>query len=180
MDHPLGWEIFSHSGISHGNGTSDDNQTSSDVPSKPIDLEKLFTPASDSGEITPSRNRKMYSSSSFYSSNLHPTLEDQVDLARKISHSLSDISNQQSKGQSMYVNRKKKSVKWIHEVEVWQAEWPSAAVPGLSAGCAKWGGKRACGCAMATRVGWIPCIGAPPPPGAATYLPKKRSSFSDG
>nr|CAD7400964.1 unnamed protein product [Timema poppensis] len=93
----------------------DDNQTSSDVPSKPIDLEKLFTPASDSGEITPSRNRKMYSSSSFYSSNLHPTLEDQVDLARKISHSLSDISNQQSKGQSMYVNRKKKSVKWIHE-----------------------------------------------------------------
>nr|CAD7446039.1 unnamed protein product [Timema bartmani] len=151
----------------------DDNQTSSDVPSKPIDLEKLFTPASDSGEITPSRNRKMYSSSSFYSSNLHPTLEDQVDLARKISHSLSDISNQQSKGQSMYVNRKKKSVKWIHEealkrlclgenrrrkergrklesrelserrkvlVEVWQAEWPSAAVPGLSAGCAKWGG----------------------------------------
>nr|CAD7446040.1 unnamed protein product [Timema bartmani] len=32
---------------------------------------------------------------------------------------------------------------------------------------------------MATRVGWIPCIGAPPPPGAATYLPKKRSSFSD-
>nr|CAD7405678.1 unnamed protein product [Timema cristinae] len=142
----------------------DDKQTSSDVPSKPIDLEKLFTPASDSGEITPARNRKMYSSSSFYSSNLHPTLEDQVDLARKISHSLSDISNQQSKGQSMYVNRKKKSVKWIHEVQdVLSGE-----------------GKKACGCTMATRVGWIPCIGAPPPPGAATYLPKKRSSFSDG
>nr|CAD7570400.1 unnamed protein product [Timema californicum] len=110
----------------------DDNQTSSDVPSKPIDLEKLFTPASDSGEITPSRNRKMYSSSSFYSSNLHPTLEDQVDLARKISHSLSDISNQQSKGQSMYVNRKKKSVKWIHEVMVLVSLWLVASASPLS------------------------------------------------
>lgn len=56
----------------------------------------------------------MYSSSSFYSPNLHPTVEDQVQLARRISQSLSDISNEQSKGQSMYVNRKKRSVKWIH------------------------------------------------------------------
>lgn len=44
-------------------------------------------------------------------------MEDQVELARRISHSLSDISNQQSKGQSMYVNRKKRSVKWVHEGE---------------------------------------------------------------
>lgn len=42
-------------------------------------------------------------------------MEDQVELARRISHSLSDISNQQSRGQSMYVNRKKRSVKWVHE-----------------------------------------------------------------
>lgn len=81
--------------------------------SKPIDLEKLFTPASDSGEATPSRNRKMYASSSFYSP-IHPTVEDQVELARRISSSLSDISNKQSKGQSMYVNRMKRSVKWVH------------------------------------------------------------------
>ncbi|XP_046393774.1 uncharacterized protein LOC124161490 isoform X4 [Ischnura elegans] len=80
-----------------------------------IDLEKLFTPASDSGELTPSsRNRKMYSSSSFYLPS-HPTVEEQVDLARRISRSLADSSNQQSKGQSMYVNRKKRSVKWVHE-----------------------------------------------------------------
>lgn len=57
---------------------------------------------------------KMYASSSFYGPH-HPTMEEQVDLARRISHSLSDISNQQSKGQSMYVNRKKRSVKWVHE-----------------------------------------------------------------
>ncbi|XP_046393772.1 uncharacterized protein LOC124161490 isoform X2 [Ischnura elegans] len=82
-----------------------------------IDLEKLFTPASDSGELTPSsRNRKMYSSSSFYLPS-HPTVEEQVDLARRISRSLADSSNQQSKGQSMYVNRKKRSVKWVHEGE---------------------------------------------------------------
>uniref|UniRef100_A0A1B6I0R3 Uncharacterized protein n=1 Tax=Homalodisca liturata TaxID=320908 RepID=A0A1B6I0R3_9HEMI len=83
---------------------------------KSIDLEKLFTPATDSGEVTPSRNRKMYASSSFYGPH-HPTMEEQVDLARRISHSLSDISNRQSKGQSMYVNRKKRSVKWVHEGE---------------------------------------------------------------
>ena len=60
---------------------------------------------------------KMFASSSFYKPSLHPTVEDQVELARRISQSLSDISNQQSKGQSMYVNRKKRSVKWVHEGE---------------------------------------------------------------
>lgn len=57
---------------------------------------------------------KMYASSSFYGPD-HPTVEQQFELARRISSSLSDISNQQSKGQSMYVNRKKRSVKWVHE-----------------------------------------------------------------
>ncbi|KAH8252422.1 hypothetical protein KR038_010703, partial [Drosophila bunnanda] len=79
-----------------------------------IDLRKIFTPATDTPEILP-KNRKLYASSAFYSPTLHPTVEDQVELARRISHSLSDISNQTSKGQSMYVNRKKRSVKWVHE-----------------------------------------------------------------
>ncbi|KAM7341256.1 uncharacterized protein ACRADG_012208 isoform 2-T3 [Cochliomyia hominivorax] len=82
--------------------------------SKKIDLHKIFTPATDAEEILP-KNRKLYASSAFYSPTLHPTVEDQVELARRISHSLSDISNQQSRGQSMYVNRKKRSVKWVHE-----------------------------------------------------------------
>lgn len=56
---------------------------------------------------------RMYASSSFYAPN-HPTVEDQLELARRISHSLSDSSNRQSKGQSMYVSRKKRSVQWIH------------------------------------------------------------------
>jgi hypothetical protein len=58
---------------------------------------------------------KLFASSSFYSPTIHPTVEDQVELARRISHSLGESANQQSKGQSMYVNRKKRSVKWIHD-----------------------------------------------------------------
>ncbi|EDV45261.2 uncharacterized protein Dere_GG16382 [Drosophila erecta] len=82
--------------------------------SKTVDLRKIFTPATDAAEILP-KNRKLYASSAFYSPTLHPTVEDQVELARRISHSLSDISNQTSKGQSMYVNRKKRSDNWVHE-----------------------------------------------------------------
>lgn len=57
----------------------------------------------------------MFGSSAFYTKGLHPTVEEQVELARRISSSLSDVSNKTSKGQSMYVNRKKRSVKWVHE-----------------------------------------------------------------
>lgn len=37
-----------------------------------------------------------------------------MELARRISSSLSDVSNQRSKGQTMYVNRKKRSTGWVH------------------------------------------------------------------
>ncbi|XP_076226632.1 uncharacterized protein LOC116427254 isoform X2 [Nomia melanderi] len=82
--------------------------------STPVNLQKLLTPASDSEGIVQSKNRKMFASSYFYAPT-HPTVEDQVELARRISHSLSDVKNMKSKGQSMYVNRKKRSVKWIHD-----------------------------------------------------------------
>ncbi|KRK04833.1 uncharacterized protein LOC6523712 isoform X17 [Drosophila yakuba] len=98
------------------NSTADSvslNESESTNVSKTVDLRKIFTPATDAAEILP--NRKLYASSAFYSPTLHPTVEDQVELARRISHSLSDISNQTSKGQSMYVNRKKRSDKWVHE-----------------------------------------------------------------
>lgn len=58
---------------------------------------------------------KLYASSAFFTPGLHPTVEDQFEMARMISSSLCDSSNQKSKGQSMYVNRKKRSVKWVHE-----------------------------------------------------------------
>lgn len=56
-----------------------------------------------------------FASSAFYATGLHPTVKDQIELAKKISSSLSEPANQLSKGQSMYVNRKNRSVKWVHE-----------------------------------------------------------------
>jgi hypothetical protein len=44
-------------------------------------------------------------------------MEEQVELARQISHSLSADTNTNSKGQSMYVKRRNRSSKWIHEGE---------------------------------------------------------------
>lgn len=58
--------------------------------------------------------RRMYTSSSFYSP-FHPSMEEQVELARAISHSLSADTNSTSRGQSMYVKRRNRSSKWIHQ-----------------------------------------------------------------
>ncbi|XP_050315731.1 uncharacterized protein LOC126750197 isoform X6 [Anthonomus grandis grandis] len=93
----------------------DDEQDENAAP-KQINLEKIFTPA-DGEQIQPKSTRKMFASSAFYDKGFHPTVEDQVELAKRISSSLSDISNQSSKGLQMYVNRKKRSVKWVHEGE---------------------------------------------------------------
>ena len=94
----------------------------------PVDLQKLLTPAQDTQGMMQSKNRKMFASSYFYAPT-HPTVEDQVELARRISHSLSDVKNMKSKGQSMYVNRKKRSVKWIHDGNgIEDAEEPSTPV----------------------------------------------------
>ena len=64
--------------------------------------------------FVPWTERRMYTSSSFYSA-FHPSMEEQVELARQISHSLSADTNSTSKGQSMYVKRRNRSSKWIHE-----------------------------------------------------------------
>ncbi|CAH1236316.1 unnamed protein product [Diabrotica balteata] len=85
-------------------------------PKPPINLEKIFTPA-DGEQIKPTKSRKVFASSAFYEKGFHPTVEDQIKLAHRISSSLSDISNKSSKGQSMYVKRMKRSVKWVHEGE---------------------------------------------------------------
>ncbi|XP_022130958.1 uncharacterized protein LOC111004292 isoform X1 [Pieris rapae] len=88
------------------------------VGDKEVDLNKIFTPAADAEEHIIKKDRKFektFASSAFYVPGVHPTVREQMDLARAISKSLSDSSNQMSKGQSMYVNRKKRSVKWVHE-----------------------------------------------------------------
>lgn len=83
-----------------------------------VDLHKIFTPAADAEEHIIKKDRKFektFASSAFYVPGVHPTVKEQMDLARSISKSLSDSTNHMSRGQSMYVNRKKRSVKWVHE-----------------------------------------------------------------
>ncbi|XP_060807648.1 uncharacterized protein LOC106139620 isoform X2 [Amyelois transitella] len=88
------------------------------VGEKEVDLNKIFTPAPDAEEHLIKKDKKFektFASSAFYVPGVHPTVKEQMDLARAISKSLSDSSNHMSRGQSMYVNRKKRSVKWVHE-----------------------------------------------------------------
>ncbi|CAL4064682.1 unnamed protein product [Meganyctiphanes norvegica] len=79
-----------------------------------ISLERLFTPATDSPNLTPTRNKKVFASSDFYRAD-HPTIEDQVDLAHRISQQLINDDNKQSRGHSMYVKRQERSEKWTNE-----------------------------------------------------------------
>ncbi|XP_076327397.1 uncharacterized protein LOC143234155 isoform X1 [Tachypleus tridentatus] len=79
-----------------------------------------YEPASDSdfdGYATFPRRKKMYSSSSFYEdpSANYPTVEEQVELCRKIADSLSADKNQKSRGANMFYRRVKRSQKWVHE-----------------------------------------------------------------
>ncbi|KAG0722815.1 hypothetical protein GWK47_043851 [Chionoecetes opilio] len=89
------------------NGETEDGE-------RKISLERLFTPATDSGDLTP--HKKAFASSSFYRPD-HPTMDDQVELAQRISFSLVDENNKKSRGQSMYMKRKKRSMRWIHAAE---------------------------------------------------------------
>lgn len=59
----------------------------------------------------------MFSSSSFYEDpqSTYPTVEEQVEMARKIAGSLADDTNKKSKGANMFFKRVKRSTKWIHE-----------------------------------------------------------------
>ncbi|XP_052753147.1 uncharacterized protein LOC113513351 isoform X3 [Galleria mellonella] len=101
---PVSWEDFENKPLLPGE--------------KEIDLNKIFTPAPDAEEHLIKKDRKFektFASSAFYVPGVHPTVKEQMDLARAISRSLSDSSNHMSRGQSMYVNRKKRSVKWVHE-----------------------------------------------------------------
>ncbi|XP_048000726.1 uncharacterized protein LOC125237608 isoform X5 [Leguminivora glycinivorella] len=95
-----------------------ENLENAPMLSKEVDLNKIFTPAPDAEEHLIKKDRKFektFASSAFYVPGVHPTVKEQMDLARAISKSLSDQSNHMSRGQSMYVNRKKRSVKWVHE-----------------------------------------------------------------
>ncbi|XP_013780663.1 uncharacterized protein LOC106465011 isoform X2 [Limulus polyphemus] len=63
------------------------------------------------------RKKKMYSSSAFYegSSTKYPTVEEQVELCRKIADSLSADTSRKSHGASMFNRQVEKSNKWVHK-----------------------------------------------------------------
>ncbi|GIY60154.1 uncharacterized protein CDAR_39132 [Caerostris darwini] len=69
------------------------------------------------GSTIITKKKKMFSSSSFYEEpgSLYPTMEEQVEMARKIADSLADDTNRKSKGSNMFYKRLKKSSKWVHE-----------------------------------------------------------------
>jgi len=63
-----------------------------------------------------SRKKKIYSDSSFYydPKGVYPTIEDQIDLCKKISNSLTAAANSRARGATMFAKRQKRSSKWIH------------------------------------------------------------------
>lgn len=82
-----------------------------------IDLkstEEMFTYP---GSALVTKKKKMFSSSSFYEEPhaIYPTVEEQVEMAKKIADSLADDTNKKSKGANMFFKRVKRSSKWVHE-----------------------------------------------------------------
>jgi len=78
-----------------------------------ITLGQVMTPVQDPDYDTNSlkrRNpRQMYTDSAFYSPKFHPSVQEQVEMAHKLSSSLYTNDNRLSKGQEMYLKRAKKS-----------------------------------------------------------------------
>jgi len=91
------------------------SNSSSEIPLKKV----LIPPMASDDVMINAKKKTVFVDSAFFSPQQHPTWEEQVAMAKKISQSLSDASNRQSKGQNMYEKRKRRSPKWIH-----QGGWP--------------------------------------------------------
>jgi len=78
-----------------------------------ITLGKVMTPVQDPAYDTSSlkrRNpRQMFTDSAFYSPKFHPSVAEQVEMAHKLSSSLFEDNNKNSKGHDMFLKRAKKS-----------------------------------------------------------------------
>ena len=57
--------------------------------------------------------RQMFTDSAFYSPKFHPSVAEQVEMAHKLSSSLFEDNNKNSKGHDMFLKRAKKSGKWV-------------------------------------------------------------------
>ncbi|TRY80334.1 hypothetical protein TCAL_04332 [Tigriopus californicus] len=68
----------------------------------------------DTGSLKRRNPKQMFTDSAFYSPQHHPSVQEQVEMAHKLSSSLYDEGNRTSVGQEMFMKRAKKSGKWIH------------------------------------------------------------------
>uniref|UniRef100_A0A0B7B449 PDZ domain-containing protein n=1 Tax=Arion vulgaris TaxID=1028688 RepID=A0A0B7B449_9EUPU len=63
------------------------------------------------------RKKKLYSDSAFYDTpgRSYPTITEQMKLCKTIAQSLTSAANRRARGAKMFMKRKRKSSKWIHE-----------------------------------------------------------------
>merc|ERR1719282_1469815 len=75
-------------------------------------LQKIMTPASvenETGSLKKKDPKKMFTDSSFYNSKYHPTIQDQVEMAHKLSSAMFNEQNKGTKGAKMYLTRMENS-----------------------------------------------------------------------
>ena len=60
---------------------------------------------------------KLFSDSAFYDdpSHRYPTIDEQMSMCKKIAQSLTSAANRRAKGARMFLKRKRKSNKWVHD-----------------------------------------------------------------
>uniref|UniRef100_A0A2C9LRS9 PDZ domain-containing protein n=1 Tax=Biomphalaria glabrata TaxID=6526 RepID=A0A2C9LRS9_BIOGL len=82
--------------------------------------------ASSQASSTTRRKKKLYADSAFYDApgKNYPTITEQMKLCKKIAQSLTSAANRRARGAKMFMKRKRKSTKWIHEG---QSEFSSSA-----------------------------------------------------
>jgi len=75
-------------------------------------LQKIMTPASvenETGSMKRKDPKKMFTDSSFYNSKYHPTIQDQVEMAHKLSAAMFSEQKSGTKGSKMYLTRMENS-----------------------------------------------------------------------
>ncbi|KAH9502330.1 hypothetical protein Btru_073477 [Bulinus truncatus] len=90
-------------------------------PYSPYDDQLLDDDDDDDGSSQASsstrRKKKLYADSAFYDApgKNYPTITEQMKLCKKIAQSLTSAANRRARGAKMFMKRKRKSTKWVHE-----------------------------------------------------------------
>lgn len=109
---------YDESLMTPGSGTRPNHLPNLDL-SRTYSLESDVPGTPDTGSTGARRRKKHYADSAFYDdpSTNYPTIEEQVDLCKKIAKSLTSAANRRARGAKMFAKRKRKSTKWIHDGE---------------------------------------------------------------